>query len=94
MANTFSQITIQAVFAVSGRENIITPGWRNRLHQYVSAIIKAEKAKPLSVGGWKDHIHILFGLPPVICISDLIQTVKASSSKWINEQRLAKGTFN
>ena len=94
MANTFSQITIQAVFAVKGRQNLITTGWRNRLHEYISGTIKKEGVKSLAVGGWKDHVHILFGLPPVIRISDFINIIKSNSSKWINEQNFLKNKFH
>ena len=33
MAGTFSQICIQAVFAVKGRENLIGSGWKTELHK-------------------------------------------------------------
>lgn len=92
MANTYTQISIQAVFAVKGRQNIITKNWRDDLHRYISGIIKSY-AKPLAVGGWKDHVHIFFGLPPVITVSELLQKVKANSSKWINEQNYVPGKF-
>ena len=93
MANTFSQVTIHAVFAVKYRENFILKNWRDHLHQYISGIIKAKGAKSLAVGGWKDHVHILFGLPVTISISDFVGAVKANSSKWVNEQQLVKGKF-
>ncbi len=93
MPNTYSQITIHAVFAVKYRENVIDKSWRDELHQYISGIITNKAAKSLAVGGWKDHVHILFGLPVTMCISDLMSAVKASSSKWINENRFTKGKF-
>jgi putative transposase len=93
MANTYSQITIHAVFAVKGRENLITKNWRDNLHEYISGIITNKGAKSLAVGGWKDHVHILFGLPVTISISDFMSAVKASSSGWINEQKFVKGKF-
>ncbi len=92
MANTYTQISIQAVFAVQNRENFITRDWRDDLHKYIAGIIQKE-AKSLAVGGWRDHVHIFFGLPPASNISGLVQTVKANSSKWINEQNLVKGKF-
>ena len=94
MANTYSQITIQAIFAVKGRENIIVKPWRDRLHEYLSGIVKSEGAKPLAAGGWKDHVHLLFGLPPVMSISDLLCAIKSSSSKWINDQQFIRGKFH
>ncbi len=62
MPNTYSQISIQAVFAVKDRENIITHEWRNNLHSYIAGIIQKE-AMPLAVGGWKHHIHIFSESP-------------------------------
>ena len=93
MANTYSQITIHSVFAVKHRENFITQHWRDNLHQYISGIITNKGAKSLAVGGWKDHVHILFGMPVTISIADFMSAVKANSSKWINEQQFVKGKF-
>lgn len=93
MANTYSQITIHAVFAVKNRENFIIKEWRYVLHKYIAGIIKNKGAKSLAVGGWKDHVHILFGLPVTISISDFMSAVKANSSKWINEEKFLKGKF-
>jgi REP element-mobilizing transposase RayT len=93
MANTYSQITIHSVFAVKGRENFITKNWRDNLHQYISGIITKKGVKSLAVGGWKDHVHILFGMPVTICIADFMSAVKASSSGWINDQHYIKGKF-
>ena len=92
MANTYTQITIQAIFAVKGRENIITNNWRNDLHQYIAGIIRNESTL-LAVGGWKDHIHIFAGIPPTLSVSEFVQKAKSNSSKWINEQRFVKGKF-
>lgn len=92
MANTYTQITIQAIFAVKGRENIITNNWRNDLHQYIAGIIRNESTL-LAVGGWKDHIHIFAGIPPTLSVSEFVQKAKSNSSKWINDQRFVKGKF-
>ena len=93
MANTYSQITIHAVFAVKYRENFILTEWRDNLYQYISGIITEKGAKSLAVGGWKDHVHILFGMPVTTSIADFMGAVKANSSKWINEQKFIKGKF-
>lgn len=93
MANSYSQLTIHAVFAVKGRENIIAKHWRNELHEYISGIINHQNCKSFAVGGWKDHVHILFGLNPVLSISDFMRVVKANTSKWINEKSFVNGKF-
>ncbi|MBS1510763.1 MAG: IS200/IS605 family transposase [Bacteroidetes bacterium] len=93
MANTYSQISIHAVFAVKGRQNFITPAWREALHRYITGIIKSKGGTSLAVGGWKDHVHIFFGLPVSISIADFMGMVKANSSKWINEKHFVPGRF-
>jgi REP element-mobilizing transposase RayT len=94
MANTYSQINIHCVFAVKGRENMIVREFRDELHKYMSGILKNDNAFPLSVGGWLDHVHVFFELHPNSRISDLMRDLKASSSKWINDNNLVNGKFN
>ncbi len=93
MANTYTQISIHAIFAVKYRENFIAKAWRDRLHGYVSGILKKEETTSLAVGGWLDHVHVFFGMPPTKNISDIMRVVKANSSKWINENGFVKGKF-
>ncbi len=94
MPNTYSQISIQAVFAVRRRENFIIKPWRDELHQYIAGIITELDGKSLAVGGWKDHVHLFFALPTSMSIADLVQTVKTNSSKWINDRRFTHRKFN
>ena len=93
MPNTYTQISIHAVFAVKFRENFILKNWRDDLHKYISGIITNEGAKSLAVGGWKDHIHIFFGMNPANALSEFIKVVKSNSSKWINDHSFVKGKF-
>ena len=94
MANTYSQITIQIVFAVKGRENVLNNEFRSDLFKYIAGIIKSKNQIPLAVNGWKDHVHALFGLSPSVSISDMTRDIKANSAKWINDNNLTKGKFN
>jgi REP element-mobilizing transposase RayT len=93
MANTYSQIYIQLVFAVRGRESLIDKLWREELFKYISGIFENKGVKLLAIGGVEDHIHILFSLPVTLATSDLVRDVKASSSKWVNDRRLVHGHF-
>jgi hypothetical protein len=40
MAGTFSQIYIQIVFAVKGRENLTSKRWQEDLHKYIAGIVR------------------------------------------------------
>lgn len=94
MAGTYSQLYIQVVFAVKGRENLIHKEWRDDIHKYISGIIKGKDQKPIIVNGVSDHIHAFIGLRPSIAISDLVRDIKNNSSKFINDNKLTRGKFS
>ena len=81
------------LYAVKGRENILGKEWRDDLHKYIVGIIENEGCKSLAVGGWKDHVHIFFGHPPNKNVSEIVQVVKANSSKWVNKNKFIAGKF-
>ena len=93
MANTYTQIHIQFVFAVKYRDGLIHSSFKEELYQYISGIIKANNQKLLAINGMSDHIHILIGMRPTQSISELMQIIKANSSKWINEKKFLKVRF-
>lgn len=94
MANTYSQIFIQVVFAVKDRQNLIPDDHKEELYKYITGIIKNNNQKLLAINGMPDHIHILVGIKPSISISDLVRDIKANSSRFINEQGWSKFRFN
>ena len=94
MAGTYSQLYIQIVFAVKGRENLIQKTWSDELHKYIAGIIKGKEQKPIIVGGMPDHIHAFVGLRPSMAISDLVRDMKNNSSNFINERKFVRGKFS
>lgn len=94
MANTYSQIYIQIVFAVKGRQNLIVKENREELHKLITGIVTNRDQKLLAIFAMPNHVHILVGLKPSISISDLVRDIKAGSSKFINDSKWIKGKFN
>ncbi len=94
MVNTYTQIHIQTVFAVSHRDCVISPEWQPELFKYITGIVQNNKHKLLAINGMPDHIHILLGLRPSQSISDLLQDIKGSSSTWINQKQFLKTRFS
>jgi REP element-mobilizing transposase RayT len=92
MPGTFSQIYIQIVFAVKGRQNLIHDSWKNDLHKYIAGIIGKDQ-KPIIVNGMHDHIHAFVGLRPAMAIADLARDIKNNSSNFINDHKFVKGKF-
>lgn len=93
MANTFSQIYIQIVFAVHGRQNLIGSEWKEELYKYITGIVTNHGQKLIAIGGVSDHLHILIGFKPNLEISKLVQEIKANSSRFINKKQFVKGKF-
>lgn len=94
MAGTYSQLYIQVIFAVKGRENLISQSWKDELHKYIAGIISNKEQKSIIVNGMPDHIHAFIGLKPSMKISDLVRDIKNNSSKFINDRKLVKGRFS
>jgi len=93
MAGTYSQIYIQVVFAVKGRENLLSKEWRDEVFKYMSGIIKNKGQKPIVVNGVADHVHAFIGLKPSMALSDLVRDVKNNSTNFINDHSWIKGKF-
>jgi putative transposase len=94
MPGTFSQIYIQIVFAIKGRQNLINASFEEEVYKYISGIVTGKDQKSLAVNGMPDHIHILTGLKPAMRISDLVRDIKNNSSNFINDKGWLKNKFS
>ncbi len=93
MANTYSQVYVQCVFAVKYRDAIIHKEWRQTLLGVIGNLINEVGCKTIIVNGVEDHVHCFVDLKPIISVSELMKIVKAKSSKYINDQHLVKRRF-
>ncbi|MEJ7625244.1 MAG: IS200/IS605 family transposase [Ferruginibacter sp.] len=93
MANTYHQIYLQTVFAVKYREAVINKTWSSKLYAVIGNLINEANCKTIIVNGVEDHVHCLIGLKPVVSVSELMKTVKAKSSKYINDHTLTTSRF-
>lgn len=93
-ANTYTQIYIHVVFAVEGRQNLISQNHNSELQKYITGIVTAQYQKMLVINNMPDHLHMLIGLRSDSSLSDLVRDVKAGSSKFINGNRWVPGRFS
>ena len=93
IANTYTQLHIQFVFAVQNRISLIQSSWQEELFKYITGIVKNHKHKMIAINGMPDHIHLFVGLHPAQSISNLLQVVKGESSEWINNRGFVRGKF-
>lgn len=93
MANTYSQMYIQIVFAVKYRRAMLDKRWRGEVFKVMSTLIKETGCNSIIVNGVEDHVHCFVGLKPAISVSELMKGVKAKSSKFINDKALTNDRF-
>lgn len=94
MANTYTQIYIQVVFAVEGRQNLINSVHNDELQKYITGIVSTQRHKLIAINNLPDHLHLLVGLRPDAALSELVRDIKANSSRFINEKRWVMGRFS
>ncbi|MFN8368667.1 MAG: IS200/IS605 family transposase [Candidatus Kapaibacterium sp.] len=94
MADTFSQIYVQIVFAVRNRNAFIQTEWEERLYQYITGIVRNHEQKMIAINGISNHIHLFIGLKPTCRISDLVREIKKSSTEFVNDNHLSKYKFS
>ena len=93
MANTYTQLYVQLVFSVKGRQNLINEKFRDELEKVISGIVSQQKSKTYAIYCNPDHAHIFVGLHPGISVSKLVEQVKSGSSNWLNEKKYIVGKF-
>ena len=93
MANTYHQIYLQIVFAVKYRNAVLDKAWRSQVYGVIGNLINESNCKTIIVNGVEDHVHCFLGLRPVVSVSELMKTVKAKSSKFINDNQLTPERF-
>ena len=94
MANTYTQLYIQFVFAVKGRDCLVNENFREELEKVMCGIVKNQNSKPLAIYANPDHTHLFVGLNPSISLSKLMEQVKSGSSNWLNEKKIISGKFH
>ena len=86
MADTYTQLYIQLVFSVKGRQSLIPKAHKERVHKYITGVIQERRHKLLAMHAMPDHIHIFVGLKPYQSISNLVDNIKTASTKFIKKQ--------
>jgi putative transposase len=93
MANTYTKLYIQIVFAVKGRASLIRKEFKDELQKYMTGIIQNKKQKLYAIYCMPDHVHIFVSMGPELAISDLVRDVKANAASFINDKRWIEGHF-
>ena len=93
MANTHHQIYVQLIFAVKYRKAVLNIEWRSEVFAVIATFINNTGCQSIIVNGVEDHVHCFLSLKPTVPISELMKSVKAKSSKFINDKKFLEHRF-
>ena len=93
MANTYTNLLYHIVFSTKHRKNLITPQIRDDLYSYIGGIIRGDAGSLLEIGGIPDHVHLVTRFRSEPSVATMIKTLKAKSSKWVNQEREGRSGF-
>ena len=83
MSHTYSSLLVHCAFSTKERTNIIPDP--EALWRYLAVVAQDKKLMLMAAGGTKNHVHLLLGISPAICLSTGLRDLKAHSSRWIGE---------
>jgi putative transposase len=83
--STFLSLHYHIIFSTKYRKPWIGDAWINRFHEYIGGTIRGLDGVPESVGGVKDHVHLLVGLKSTHRLCDFMRELKKSTSEWVHE---------
>lgn len=86
MAHTYTIILIHALFSTKDRQPWLDAAIKGEVFSYLGGVVNELGGQSLLVNGPSDHVHLLFILPPALCIADLMEKAKASSSGWVKRR--------
>lgn len=85
MAGKHLNLLVHFTWSTAGREPWISTDWREPLFAQIGGIMRNKKAKLLAAGGIYDHIHLYASLPSTLSIAEIVNAVKADSSRWVHQ---------
>ena len=93
MAHTFTNIVIHALFSTKHRQPYLDAELRTEIFPYMGGIIAKLNGQPLLINGPSDHVHLLFVQPAALGLSEVMEKVKANSSRWVNQRWPQRARF-
>src|SRR5437763_15901926 len=91
--HSYSRVWVHLIWATLERRPLLSKPAAVKLSGYLSSY-SAEKGIYMKINYVNpEHVHALVDLPTHLCLEDVMQLFKGSSSHWINENNLIPGKF-
>ncbi len=83
MPQSISKLYAHLIFSTKDRYPFLVPAIRDRVHAYMSVLLRDMGSPYVFVGGVADHVHILYELNRTLAVSEYVEQVKRESSKFV-----------
>lgn len=83
MAQSLSQIYLHIIFSTANRAPFLHETICKDLYAYMAQILNNNNCHAYLINGTENHVHIACNLSRTITVSQILEEVKRSSSKWI-----------
>lgn len=83
--HTYTRLRYHIVFGTKQRLPLVTPALQGALYRTAGNLVEEERGTLVEIGGMPDHVHLLLDMRPERALSDMLQSIKANTSGWMNE---------
>jgi putative transposase len=90
---SLARLHVHLIFSTKNRDLALHERLRETLHAYMATVFQNLGCPPELINSMEDHVHILFELSRTVTISQVVEDVKRSSSKWIKTQGVEFASF-
>lgn len=85
MAGKYLCLLVHYVWSTAHRELRLSPDLSDRLYGYIGGVVNNKHGKLICSGGIEDHLHLLVSMPSIVDIAEMVNAMKANSSRWVHE---------
>src|SRR4051812_40066310 len=83
MPQSLARLYVHLIFSTIHRERVITDHVRQSMHAYMATVLQNYGCPLVLINSVEDHVHILFELGRSVAISQAVEEVKTTASKWM-----------
>ncbi len=85
MAGKYLCVNLHMVWSTKGRKCLLDPQWRHRLYAFMGSVARFKNARLIEANSRPDHIHLYVSMPSTVTIAELVNALKANSTRWIRQ---------
>ena len=94
MPQSLSSVTVHIIFSTKDRVPFLCLHIRDELFAYLSTVIRNSGSIAHRIGGTEDHIHLAVSVGRTIAISNLVEHIKVTTSRWIKTKDSTLSTLS